>query len=651
MKGIRIPSAITVHSVGASNSETAPFVITNEATGQHFSADMKTVRFLDAIRQSGDVAAAAVRTGLPIDHATFLVQNFAKRGIVTGVDLGEDAKAPTGPLEGKLISFKADLANAAGLARRLSWIGRLAFSLPAAVIWGVLMLYTLSVFLTNSDKVTTSLKQLTSLQPGAVVGFVVLFVAVKAVHELGHVLAYRIMSLRENLDPGPIRVGIMVFAATPFPFTDVTGAWRISSRWRRAMIGGGGMYFEIYAVALLVLAWARFDLGSLEPLILQVAVFSGALTLLFNLNPAVKLDGYYILTDLFRQPNLVGRASQAARATVGRALGVPLPAPGRLELLYWVIAYCYRWTIFLGVFWLAYRFDPRLATLIAVVALMLLIVRPSIATVRPLMPKASRIRLGFATACGAGLIALSLVPFQARILAGGQVERFTTEYLFPPEAVRLIVSDGATQAITFERPSLQQDKIALQTRSTVLNNLARQSGLTGAEQAALANDRAGLEERLADIDQRVERLAPQIPRGATVSPLASERLAGQWIDTRQDMPLAAVSLPKPFALSLSLDQKRLEPGLQDRLQVRLVGAPECLFDAKLDAPWAEAVARDGKLEMLAHPSADLPICATSLRNGAAIVARFPLPPRSIARRLFLQASRLLQERLPFEAET
>lgn len=53
---------------------------------------------------------------------------------------------------------------------------------------------------------------------------------VKAVHELNHILAYRVMSLREGLDSGPMRVGIMVFAATPFPFTGVTGAWPIDTR-------------------------------------------------------------------------------------------------------------------------------------------------------------------------------------------------------------------------------------------------------------------------------------------------------------------------------------------------------------------------------------------------------------------------------------
>ena len=650
MKGIRISSAVSVHNLGTVRGAEKPFVITNEATGQHFSADAATVRFLDALRQSGDGALAAQRANIAPEHAARLVQNFARRGIAAGVDTGDDNKAASGPIEGKLISVKADLANAAALARRLSWLGRLAYSLPAAIIWGALVLFAIATYLANGDKVTTSLKQLTAFEAGSLIAFATLFIGVKAVHELGHILAYRTMSLREGLDPGPIRVGIMVFAATPFPFTDVTGAWRIASRWRRAMIGAGGVYFETYTVALLTLAWARFDLGVFEPVILQVAVISGALTLLFNLNPAVKLDGYYILTDLFRQPNLVGRASQAARATAARALGADAPKPGRLELAYWVLSYTYRWTIFAGVFWLAYRFDPRLATLVGGVAVMLLIVRPLISTVRPLMSKASPIRLGLATLSIAALIALCLIPFRARILADGQLLTYKTEYLFPPEAVQLTGSGAQGTPITFSQPTLLQDKTALETRLAVLTNLARASGLIGAEQAALANDRAGIEERLADIDVRLARLTPEIPAGALLSPLASERLAGQWIGTRQETPLAALSIPEPVRLTLTLAQNRLEPALGSEMQVRLINAPDCSFAATLTTPWSDAVARDGALEVTATPSTPLPACAAAIRNGAALVARFPLPPRSIAERLRARIARLLQERLPLETE-
>ncbi|MEM9685222.1 MAG: hypothetical protein AAF942_18265, partial [Pseudomonadota bacterium] len=84
--------------------------------------------------------------------------------------------------------------------------------------------------------------------------------------------------------------------------------------------------------------------------------------------------------------------------------------------------------------------------------------------------------------------------------------------------------------------------------------------------------------------------------------------------------------------------------------VRLVGNPDCTFAAITVRPWSEALAREGTVELEARPADPIPACASAIRNGAAIVARVPLPPRSIAERVSANVRRLLQERLPFEQE-
>lgn len=651
MKGIRVSPAVSIYDLGAARGKERAFVITNEATGQHFSADAPTVQFLDALRRTGEIPTSASQAGIALEHGADLAQQFAQRGIAAGLDVDVPNTSPKGPLEGKLISVKADLADAAGIARRLTWVGSLMFSLPMGILWVGLVAYAIAVFLMNGDKVTTSFGLLANLQSGNIIAFVALFLLLKAVHELGHILAYRITSLREGVDPGPIRVGIMVFAATPFPFTDVTGAWRITSKWRRAMIGAAGVYFETYCVALLTLAWASLDLGVLEPVILQVAVFSGALTLLFNLNPAVKLDGYYVFTDLCRQPNLVGRASQAARAFASRRLGVSAPKPGAIPLVYWLVSYAYRWTIFAGVFWLAYRFDPRLATVVAVVTGMLLIVRPIIATVKPLMKKLSLIRLAGVISLVAVVVGLSLVPFRARLLAEGQLLTFETEYLFPPEAA--LVQGSGTDGNTpkFSQPQLVQDKLALSSRMIVLDNLSRRTGLPAIELAALQSDRNSIEEQLSDVAIRMERLAPRFAFDGVVTPITSERFDGQWISTSLEGPLAAVSFLTNPKLRLQLPQSELEENLGTSMTVRMVGDAVCEFPGVLTSSWREAVAREGVITIDAMPADSLPQCAREVRNGAAIVARFPLSPRSFAQRIRKRVDRLLQERLPFERET
>ncbi|MCY4179523.1 MAG: hypothetical protein OXD48_04490, partial [Litoreibacter sp.] len=420
MANIRVSSAIAITDLGASKPASARYVVTNEATGRHFSADPGAVAFLETLRRTGSVEASAVSAGIAPAQAGQLLGILARNGVVAGDGLDADKSGTRQPIEGKIISLKFDLLDASRLARRLTWLGRILFSAPMALVWAGLLLLALAVFLNNLAFVQASLAQGAQAGLGNWVMVALLFVGIKAIHELGHILAFRVMCLREGFDPGPIRIGLMVFAATPFPFTDVTSAWRLASRWRRAAIGAAGIYVESLTVALLVLAWSSLDLGAFGPVILQVAVFSGALTLLFNLNPAVKLDGYYILTDLMGQPNLAGRASAAARAVLWRALGAEAPRPGRAELGYWVVSYLYRWTIFASVFWLAYRFDPRLGTVIALVAAMLLVVRPLSGTIKPVMTKLSPLRAGLALAGLAALAVLAFVPFKARLLVEGQ---------------------------------------------------------------------------------------------------------------------------------------------------------------------------------------------------------------------------------------
>ncbi|MEL7227238.1 MAG: hypothetical protein AAGL17_20985, partial [Cyanobacteria bacterium J06576_12] len=392
-----------------------------------------------------------------------MMDQLAKQGIVAWTDNSDGRTEPRGPIEGKLVSLRADLANAAGLARRLSWFGSLMFSIPVALLSAALALYGLAILASNSDKIRASLLNLAELDVGSILPAAGLFIGLKVAHELGHVMAYRIMCLQEGYDPGPIRVGLMIFAGTPFPFTDVTGAWRLRSRWRRALIGAAGIYFELVTVGVLVLAWAHLDLGWFETTILQVAVFSGAMTLLFNLNPAVKLDGYYILTDLLGQPNLAGRASQAARTWVGRQLGADLPKPKEYELAYWVIAYLYRWSIFVGVFWIAYRLDPRLGSVVAAISGMLLIVRPIIATSRSLQTRIKHWRLGFGFVMLGALLGLLFVPFQSRLILDGQIYTHRTSYFWAPETAIVAQTGGVSAPIVFEQPGLKQQKLELET--------------------------------------------------------------------------------------------------------------------------------------------------------------------------------------------
>lgn len=643
----RLPSFVSIVEVTADRATEREFVVTNEATGQHFSADLTTVEFLEALRRSGSVEAAATEARILKPHADALVAQLQSQGIV-GDGSPVEATKRKAPVEGKLISFRLDLFDASGVARRLEWLGRAMYSVPGLAVWAVVTVAALLALFNNGDKVAASLSLVRDYGAADFAAFLALYVGIKLIHELGHVLAYRMFLRRAGFHPGPIRTGIMVFAATPFPFTDVTGAWRLKSRWARAAVGAGGIYFEVFVVALLTLFWAQTSAGAFHALILQVAVFSGAMTLLFNLNPAVKLDGYYILTDIFRQPNLVGRASHAARGWVTRRLGGKAPAPGSGALAYWAISYLYRWTIFLGVFWIAYRFDPRLAPLVLAVTLLLLVARPVIATMKFAQAHGARpLRLLGSVAVAGLCVAACFVPLPARLLLDGQMLTYRTEYVFPPETARLIDTDG----LRFDQPDVSQARLDLALRQEILINLNRAVVRSAPEKAALAQDLANMGRLMDELDARVASFDIHVPNGATWTPLAAETTVDAWIQPDPTRPVGAIShVAEPF-FRLTLPQGRIDRGIDsDRpIRVRFTSAPDCTMDAVLSREVGDSVAGGGTLTLEATPQT-APACATGLRSGAGVVARVPLPPKSIADGTRTLVSRLLQNRLPIETE-
>jgi hypothetical protein len=648
---IRVPSLIKISEVPGATAGETEFIVTNEATGRFFRSNQVAVQFLDALRRSGDTKAAAASAGLVPAHADTLLRQFKQFGIATEAGRTDaDATPAKGPLEGKLISLRFDLVDAARSAKRYEWLGRILYSTPAYVIWALAILATLVTLFRNGDKVMLSLGQFPDMGIVLWIAFIAIYIATKVIHEMGHALAYRVMCLREGHDPGPIRMGIMVFAGTPFPFTDVTGAWRLKSRWKRAMIGAGGIYFETWVIAILTLIWSQVQVGPVQTILLQVAVISGAMALIFNLNPAVKLDGYYIMTDIFHAPNLAGRASSAARTVAARALGADLSPPKRGELLYWIISYLYRWTIFAGIFWIAYKIDPRLGPPIAIVTVMMLVLRPLLATYQFSKARgANPMRLFALTAIVGAFVILSLVPFRARLLIEGQMLKYETTFVRPPEAVRVQVADDGA-AIAMTSPALEQSFRDLTLRQEIYANLNRSIQGSGAEQAALLSDRANLTRMRSEVETRLAALDVSAENNAVWTPLEADVLAGAWTTASAEQPLGAISKPVDPYLQLRLEQNRIEqdmlPLFDAQVRVRLVQDTGCEADATIASDLSASAAIDGSFLLKAKLQSPLPQCLETVRSGAALVARLSIPPQSLFQRLRKRASRLLQDRLP-----
>ena len=129
-------------------------------------------------------------------------------------------------------------------------------------------------------------------------------VLIKVLHEFGHAYACRRFGGEVHT------MGVMLLIFTPIPYMDATSSWAFRNRWYRALVGAAGMMVELFVAALAVFVWAGTGAGLLNSLAYNLIFIASVSTLLFNINPLLRFDGYYILSDLLDIPSLHTRASR-----------------------------------------------------------------------------------------------------------------------------------------------------------------------------------------------------------------------------------------------------------------------------------------------------------------------------------------------------
>ncbi|WP_171189991.1 efflux RND transporter periplasmic adaptor subunit, partial [Alienimonas chondri] len=130
----------------------------------------------------------------------------------------------------------------------------------------------------------------------------------RVVHELGHGLACRRFGARTG------KAGVLFLLFIPLPYTDVTAAWRFAGKWPRIAVSLAGVYVELLIAAVAALVWARVAPGIVADRCQDLILTAGVGTLLFNLNPLMRFDGYHVLADLLGVPNLADRGRRMTAA-------------------------------------------------------------------------------------------------------------------------------------------------------------------------------------------------------------------------------------------------------------------------------------------------------------------------------------------------
>jgi putative peptide zinc metalloprotease protein len=170
------------------------------------------------------------------------------------------------------------------------------------------------------------------------------FPLIKLLHEFGHAVATK-------LDGGEVHeMGVMLLVMMPIPYVDASAASAFRDRKSRMLVGGAGMLVEIFIAALAMLAWTQLEPGTERAICYNIMLVAGVSTVLFNLNPLLRYDGYYILSDYLEIPNLGQRSNEYVGYLVNKHLfGVeggssPVEEPGERKwfVFYAVGSFIYR---------------------------------------------------------------------------------------------------------------------------------------------------------------------------------------------------------------------------------------------------------------------------------------------------------------------
>jgi putative peptide zinc metalloprotease protein len=171
---------------------------------------------------------------------------------------------------------------------------------------------------------------------------------VKVIHEFGHGLSCRKYGGEVH------EMGALFLCLSPCLYCNVSDAWTMPSKWKRIIISYAGIYIELFIAATATFVWWYTPSHPfLHNLSLCLMVVCSVSTVVFNANPLMRYDGYYVMADALEIPNLRDRSNRFLKnAVLEHCLGVEVPpevymATGRkvLFITYAVVSYIYRWVV------------------------------------------------------------------------------------------------------------------------------------------------------------------------------------------------------------------------------------------------------------------------------------------------------------------
>ncbi|AZD96063.1 biotin/lipoyl-binding protein [Pseudomonas chlororaphis] len=570
------------------------WTLADPVRGRYFKLGAAAMRLLRhwSLGDAGQVLRAANREpGLPLGGAELdeLLGFLRSHDLITALDPQQrasyDLKAAAQHqslwqvLLHQYLFFRIPLWRPdAFLNRAWPWLARFG---PGLLRYGLPLTLGLGVFLISRDwqRFLATFPHLFSLG-GALAFGVALFFA-KLCHEFGHAFMAKRAGCRVQ------SMGVAFMVLLPMFYTDVSDAWRVNDRRARLLIGAGGVLAELLLASIALLAWSLLPDGPARTAAFMLASATWITTLVINLNPFMRFDGYFLLSDFWEVDNLQGRAFALCRWRLREALfGYRQPAPEpwspamQRRLLWWGYgSWLWRAVLFFGIALAVYHlFFKLLGIFLMLVELVWFIFLPIVREWREWWTRREQADAPRVLLSSLGLVAALLlvaVPWRSSVEVPAMLEAGRASALHAPVAARVRqvnVSDGQAVSkgqvlVELESPDLASRQ-AIARREIEIQQLQMRRRAGRSETAA---DAGIVEQQLAEavaeyrgLSAQRERLLLRAPEGGQLRDLLPQLQVGRWVSPKD--PLARVVEPgaRLRGFLAEADLWRVAPGATGR---------------------------------------------------------------------------------------
>ncbi len=405
---------------------------------------------------------------------------------------------------------------------------------------------------------------------------------VKIIHEFGHGLTAKHFGGEVH------EMGMLFLVLTPALYCDVTDSWLLPSKWKRIWISAAGIYVECTLASIAAFVWFNTEQGLLNSLCLATMIICSVNTILFNANPLLRYDGYYVMADWLEIPNLRIKSTQFFTYLFQeKVLGLEIPVQSymprsrrSLFVSYAVCSYLYRILVTYSILFFIYQFlKPyklgSISAIMAVCSLIPLIGMPFYQMVKfartpGRMRKVKKARAASFAAVFVALVAgILLIPTPLRVQGTLVLMAAKPRLVYaevPGRLVEMKVRDGdwvpkGAVLATLSNPEKIRERMQLQEQQAVNFHKAqwfghssdRDSRAQARQHQQMATD---LEPALDKVIAQIGKLTLIAERDGNVMGVPHPETTGQWL--KPGKPFCEIGDPHFLEAHMILDQSDID---------------------------------------------------------------------------------------------